>query len=210
MGRHDLSCLLCCCKAFLGDPRDDSVYVNPTVYSEGTGNATGKTPSGRPWDKVRLRRKKVKKTELYAVLGVSRSADTEEIRSAYKSRCIEMHPDKFAQRGMRMTNVEREQFQRIKEAYEVLADPARRQMYDVIGEKGMRWMEDPFSLDPKDLVENFVASHFFDRFKIFILVLIVVAIVLAPPILLCLRAENKINYSWALILTPVGHDKMTK
>lgn len=203
MGRHDLSCLLCCCKAFLGDPRDDSVYVNPTVYSEGTGNATGKTPSGRPWDKVRLRRKKVKKTELYAVLGVSRSADTEEIRSAYKSRCIEMHPDKFAQRGMRMTNVEREQFQRIKEAYEVLADPARRQMYDVIGEKGMRWMEDPFSLDPKDLVENFVASHFFDRFKIFILVLIVVAIVLAPPILLCLRAENKINYSWALILTPL-------
>jgi len=202
MGRHDLSFLLCCCKAFLGDPQDDSVYVNPTIYSEVVSD-NNKTPSGRPWDKVRLRRKKVKREELYGVLGVLRHCDTEEIRAAYKSRCIEMHPDKFAQRGLVMNDVEREQFQRIKEAYEVLSDPRRRETYDAIGEKGMRWLEDPFSLDPKELVENFISSEFFDRLKIFFIVIVVASIILSPPIIVCLRAEHKIGGSWALIFIPL-------
>jgi curved DNA-binding protein CbpA len=37
----------------------------------------------------------------------------------------------------------------MKEAYDVLADPRRRELYDQLGETGLRMMEDPASLSPE-------------------------------------------------------------
>ena len=61
---------------------------------------------------------------LYEVLGVSRSADENEIRKAYKKLCLTNHPDKGGSA---------EEFQKIQKAYEVLSDGSKRSMYDQTG-----------------------------------------------------------------------------
>jgi curved DNA-binding protein CbpA len=59
----------------------------------------------------------------YLVLGVSRTAPQPEIRSAYKLRALERHPDHAGPGGAG-------EFQRLADAYRVLADPVRRAAYD--------------------------------------------------------------------------------
>lgn len=63
--------------------------------------------------------------DLYATLGVGRTADAAALRTAYRSLAKRYHPD-----------VSREpdahhQFIRITEAYEILSDPLRRKRYDL-------------------------------------------------------------------------------
>ena len=63
----------------------------------------------------------------YQVLNVGEQASQEEIRTAYLHLARENHPDRHV--GERTEEV-RERFKRIQEAYEVLCDPAQRQVYD--------------------------------------------------------------------------------
>ena len=60
---------------------------------------------------------------LYAVLGISRGADGEDIRTAYHLLARRYHPD-MGHGGSA------EKFRQITEAYEVLRDPCRREAYD--------------------------------------------------------------------------------
>ena len=62
--------------------------------------------------------------DLYLVLGVSRDADTSEIRSAYKQLAKEYHPDKGG---------DPEKFKEISQAHEVLSNDERRKIYDMTG-----------------------------------------------------------------------------
>jgi len=61
----------------------------------------------------------------YVVLGVGRGASAEEVRRAYRRLARKYHPD--INPGDRAAA---EAYQQITEAYETLADPARRQEYD--------------------------------------------------------------------------------
>jgi molecular chaperone DnaJ len=66
----------------------------------------------------------------YTVLGVSRDANAEELKRAYRRLARELHPD---------TNPDpaaEERFKEVALAYEVLSDPARRQRFDRFGESG--------------------------------------------------------------------------
>ena len=65
--------------------------------------------------------------DFYELLGVSRSATDEQIRSAYRKLARQYHPD------VNSAADASEQFKRITEAYEVLTDPQRRQRYDMFG-----------------------------------------------------------------------------
>lgn len=66
-----------------------------------------------------------RRENLYAILGVARSASADEIKRAYRRVTLESHPDRFPddQRAA-------ERFRLASEAYEVLGDPARRARYD--------------------------------------------------------------------------------
>ena len=61
-------------------------------------------------------------TNYYDVLGVDRSASPDDIRAAYKEKSRTMHPDK--------NNGDKEAFQKLNEANQVLSDPAQKAEYD--------------------------------------------------------------------------------
>ncbi|NDC80939.1 MAG: J domain-containing protein, partial [Verrucomicrobia bacterium] len=76
--------------------------------------------------------------DYYSVLGVSKTATAEEIRSAFRKKAREHHPDvaKDKAKGAEM-------FKEVNEAYEVLSDPAKRAKYDQMGREvpggGFAW-----------------------------------------------------------------------
>jgi DnaJ-class molecular chaperone len=61
--------------------------------------------------------------DYYLVLGVARTAPSQEIRRAYRRQALERHPDHA---GPEQTA----EFQQLSDAYHVLADPRRRAAYD--------------------------------------------------------------------------------
>jgi molecular chaperone DnaJ len=70
----------------------------------------------------------VSKRDYYAVLGVSRTASDQEIKSAYRKLALKFHPDRNP--GDKKAE---EQFKECAEAYSVLADPEKRGRYDRFG-----------------------------------------------------------------------------
>lgn len=143
--------------------------------------------------------------DFYHILGVERDATAEDIKKAYKRQSLQMHPDKLAQRGLEVTPEHQAKFTRMKEAYEVLSDPHKRETYDAIGERGMKWVEEPFSVDPQELAHNFAKSSALDRSKIFAIFVALAVAVLILPILVCLHADGTFGNgaSWMLTLIPL-------
>jgi molecular chaperone DnaJ len=71
------------------------------------------------------------KTDYYKLLGVDRSAGADEIKKAYRKLAMQYHPDKNPN-----NKKAEDKFKEITEAYEVLSDDKKRQMYDQFGHGG--------------------------------------------------------------------------
>ncbi|WP_374076459.1 DnaJ C-terminal domain-containing protein [Bdellovibrio bacteriovorus] len=71
------------------------------------------------------------KKDFYSILGVSRSATADEIKKAYRKLAMQFHPDKNP--GDKKAE---EKFKEISEAYDVLSDTKKREMYDQFGHAG--------------------------------------------------------------------------
>lgn len=70
--------------------------------------------------------------DYYKILGVPRCASEDEIKKAYKKMALKYHPDK------NKTSEAEEKFKKIGEAYEVLSDIQKREIFDCYGEEGLR------------------------------------------------------------------------
>lgn len=71
------------------------------------------------------------KRDYYDVLGVSRSADAVEIKSAYRKLAIKFHPDKNPDDASA-----EDKFKEAAEAYEILSNVEKRRRYDQFGHAG--------------------------------------------------------------------------
>jgi molecular chaperone DnaJ len=76
--------------------------------------------------------------DLYAALGVSRTASADAIKKAYRKLARKHHPD--VNPGNREAE---ERFKAISEAYDVLNDPEKRKLYDEFGMTGVQAGFDP-------------------------------------------------------------------
>ncbi|KAF1318642.1 Dnaj subfamily b member, partial [Globisporangium splendens] len=72
--------------------------------------------------------------DYYAILNVARTANDDELKKAYRKLALKWHPDKNP------NDKENAQlkFQEISEAYEVLSDKQKREIYDKFGEEGLK------------------------------------------------------------------------
>ena len=66
------------------------------------------------------------------MLGIARNASEDEIKKAYRRLALKYHPDKNKAPGAE------ERFKEVAEAYEVLSDKRKRDIYDQLGEEGLK------------------------------------------------------------------------
>lgn len=92
------------------------------------------------------------KRDYYEVLGVSRTADGEEIKRAYRRLAMKYHPDR--NNGSDKTDAE-QKFKECSEAYEVLSDSTRRARYDQFGHQGVSGQHDFSHMDVADIFSMF-------------------------------------------------------
>ena len=78
-----------------------------------------------------------KKTDYYETLGVSRNASEDEIKKAYRKLAMKYHPDKHHAAESKSAAAAEEKFKELSEAYEVLSDPKKKNMYDQYGHAGV-------------------------------------------------------------------------
>lgn len=99
------------------------------------------------------------KRDYYDILEVSRSADLSQIKKAYRQKALQYHPDRNPEPDAE------EKFKAASEAYEVLSDAQKREIYDQFGHAGLEGrgfhgfdrMEDIFS-SFGDIFEEFFGS----------------------------------------------------
>jgi molecular chaperone DnaJ len=90
------------------------------------------------------------KRDYYEVLGVSRNADAEELKKAFRRLALKYHPDRNAGDPEAA-----EKFKEITEAYDVLSDPEKRQRYDRYGHAGLEGVRMPDFSNPQSAFDLF-------------------------------------------------------
>ena len=75
---------------------------------------------------------RVSKADYYEVLGVSREATDQELKSAYRKQALKYHPDRNPG-----DHASEEKFKEASEAYQVLSDADKRAAYDRYGHAGL-------------------------------------------------------------------------
>ncbi|XP_064626754.1 dnaJ homolog subfamily B member 1-like [Lineus longissimus] len=70
--------------------------------------------------------------DYYSILGLPKGASEDEIKKAYKKMALKYHPDKNKSPGAE------DKFKEVAEAYDVLCDKDKKEIYDKYGEDGLK------------------------------------------------------------------------
>ncbi|KAL4166875.1 hypothetical protein KRP22_012363 [Phytophthora ramorum] len=147
-------------------------------------------------------KRKVSSMVYYELMGIESDATPEQIKKAYRRKALQLHPDK---RGN--TPESQEEFTRMKQAYDVLSDPQKREVYDQVGEDGIKLMEDYGNMSPEEmstlLFRSMGAFGAKGKCVLILLVSLLFAFFLLIPIFWCLRADSSISWNWAVVCIPL-------
>lgn len=93
------------------------------------------------------------RADYYSALGVRKGADKKDIKSAYRKKAREFHPDVNKDPGADA------KFKEVSEAYEVLSDDEKREIYDRYGKDGLKGAAQGFGgaggfTNPMDIFES--------------------------------------------------------
>ena len=143
--------------------------------------------------------------EYYAVLGLPKYSSSASVRSAYKKKSLQLHPDKLAQRG---EVVDAKAYERVQQANAVLSDPTKRSLYHSYGCSVARYqfVENGLFQNPMAVISNLQAASISDKSRLFALTVVgVFLLALLQPILIAVKANgDKLkSVSWLWILTPL-------
>ncbi len=72
------------------------------------------------------------KRDFYEILGVAKNSSEEDIKKAYRKLAMKYHPDRNPD-----SKESEEKFKEVKEAYEMLTNPEKREAYDRYGHAGV-------------------------------------------------------------------------
>lgn len=70
--------------------------------------------------------------DYYKILNLAKGASDDDIKKAYRKLALKYHPDKNKERGAE------EKFKEVAEAYEILSDPKKKEIFDKYGEDGLK------------------------------------------------------------------------
>ncbi|XP_020087247.1 dnaJ protein homolog 2-like [Ananas comosus] len=93
-------------------------------------------------------------SKYYEILGVPKSASQDDLKKAYRKAAIKNHPDKGG---------DPEKFKELAQAYEVLSDPEKREIYDQYGEDALKegMGAGGGTHDPFDIFQSFFGGSSF-------------------------------------------------
>lgn len=99
--------------------------------------------------------------DYYKILGLNKNSTEEEIKKSYRKLAIKWHPDKNPNNK---EQAEKE-FKLVSEAYAILSDPKKKQVYDKFGIAGLEQQDFGGSgdfrsgIDPNVIFKSFFSSH---------------------------------------------------
>jgi len=129
------------------------------------------------------------KDHFYRLLRVDRSATAAEIKKAYHSLALRLHPDKNP-------DANSEEWVEIQTAYEVLSDPAKRKIYDKFGIQGLQAQEMYGNVLPPGMLAHGLAV-------IGAMVCMASMLVLLFVIFVALKAGGTVTWKWPVVFIPL-------
>jgi len=154
--------------------------------------------------------------DFYEVLGLSsRSASEQDIRKAYKTKSLSLHPDKIAQRRASAVTAEEaaKEYQLVQEAHSCLSDKAQRQKYNAVkcSPTRYRFLTQGGGLSNQmALLKKLHQASFADKTKLVIFVSIFPLLLLVQPILVAVKVNHVLaqendgleDAPWMAVLVP--------
>lgn len=100
--------------------------------------------------------------DYYEILGVDRNADDAIIKKAYHKLAMQYHPDKNPDNKQAQ-----EKFKEVAQAYQILSDPKKKQVYDTYGttqfdNRGFDWSDFTHGFEFQDILKNIFGNSFFN------------------------------------------------
>lgn len=110
------------------------VLIVTLLYGSTDAAARSRTAHGKPKKEQPIE----KEDDYYKILGVPKTAKPKEIKSAYRKLALKYHPDKVPDEQKEASE---KIFVKVSEAYAVLSDDEKRNVYDKYGKQGLEALE---------------------------------------------------------------------